>query len=262
LAVSIFETIPSIPLHKVPPFSQNVKKVLRQTDVFIAYTNRSAEYLRQLSVAEEKIRVVYPGVDLQRFHPSKGQNHESIRILFVGGFAGEKGLMVLLKAFASLYVDEPEVELWVCTKPRNRRVEALIEVYSRKYPVKALGYVDYDRIPEIYRQCDVFCLPSFDKRRWGVRVWEEEFGFALVEAMASGLPIVATNCGAMPEIVGNENLVVPQKSVGALRWALCKLVEDEGYRFHLAKANRERAKKLFDIETQRSAVNEVLGELF
>jgi glycosyltransferase involved in cell wall biosynthesis len=209
-----------MPMHKVPPFSRNVKEVLRQADVFIAYTNRSADYLRRLSVPEEKIRVVYPGVNLQRFYPSKESNHESVRILFVGGFTGEKGLTVLLKAFASLCVNKPESELWICAKPRNLRERVLIEAYSRKYPVVAFDYVDHEKIPDIYRQCDVFCLPSFDKRKWGMRVWEEEFGFALVEALASGLPIVASDCGAMREVVGNENLLVSQKSVKDLYLAL------------------------------------------
>lgn len=261
LAVSIFETIPSPPLHKFPPFSRNVKKVLRQADIFLAYTNRSAEYLRKLSVPDEKIKVIYPGIDLQKFRPARERNHESIRVLFVGGFAGEKGLGILLEAFSKLCLDECDVELWVCAKPRSKVERTLIEEHSQKRPVKAFGYVDYDRMPEIYRQCDVLCLPSFDKRKWCMKVWEEEFGFALVEAMASGLPIIASDCGAVREVTGNDNLIVPQKSVEALYIALCKAVDDESWRSHTARVNRKRAEKLFDIEKQRVKIDKVLSEL-
>lgn len=261
LAVSVFETIPSLLLHKVPPFSRNVKEVLKQADVFIAYTNRSAEYLRQLGAPEEKIKVIYPGVDMQRFHPQKERNHDDMRILFVGGFAGEKGLTILLKAFSRLHTDAPQVEVWICAKPRNKEEEVLIQAYMRKYPLRAFGYVEHNELPRMYRECDLFCLPSFDKRKWGMRVWEEQFGFALVEAMASGLPVVAIDCGAVPEIVGSENGIVPQKSVEALCTALHKLVKDEDHRQYLAKANRNRAERLFNIEKQRTIIDNALNEL-
>jgi len=261
LVVSVFETIPSLLLHKVPPFSQNVKKVLKQADVFFAYSNMSAEYLRQLGAPEEKIKVIYPGVNMQRFYPQKERNHENMRILFVGGFAGEKGLEILLKTFSRLHTDVPQVEVWVCAKPRGREEEILIRAFMREYPLRAFGYVEHNEMPRMYRECDLFCLPSFDKRKWGMRVWEEQFGFALVEAMASGLPVVATDCGVVPEIVGSENGIVPQKSVEALYTALHKLVKDEDRRLYLAKVNRNRAERLFNIEKQRVIMGNVLNEL-
>lgn len=261
LAVSVFETIPSSPLHKVPPFSQNVKEVLRQADTFIAYSRRSGDYLRQLVVSEEKIKIIYPGVDLEKFHPPKEHTRSNIRILFVGGFAGEKGLDVLLKAFSRLHVDVPQTELWICAEPRSKRQKALIQTYTRKYPVKAFGFLNHDEMPDIYRECDIFCLPSFDKKMLGVKVWEEQFGFALVEAMASGLPIVATDCGVVPEIVGNDNPIVPQKSVGALYQALLALSNDEKYGKYLGIVNRAKATRLFDIKKQRLEMDKVLFEL-
>lgn len=261
LAVSVFETIPSSLLHKVPPFSQNVKEVLRQADICIAYSRRSGEYLRQLGIPEEKIKVIYPGVNLEKFHPPNERNHDNIRILFVGGFAGEKGLDVLLKAFSRLHVDVPQAELWICAEPRSKRQETLIQTYVRKYSVKAFGFLNHDEMPNIYRECDIFCLPSFDKKTLGVKVWEEQFGFALVEAMASGLPIVATDCGVVPEIVGSDNSLVPQKSVDALYQALLTLSKDEKYRKYLGTVNRAEATRLFDIRKQRLEMDKVLFEL-
>lgn len=261
LAVSVFETIPSSLLHKVPPFSQNVKTVLRQADIFIAYSRRSEDYLRQLGVSEEKIKVIYPGVDLENFYPPQDHTHNNIRILFVSGFAGEKGLDVLLNAFSRLHVDVPKAELWVCAEPRNKTQKTLLQKYTAKYPVKAFGFLNHDEMPDIYRECDIFCFPSFDKKVSGIKVWEEQFGFALVEAMASGLPIVATDCGVLPEIVGDGNPIVPQRSVDALYQALLLLCKDDKYRQSLGIVNRAKAARLFDIKKQRLAMAKVLLEL-
>jgi glycosyltransferase involved in cell wall biosynthesis len=261
VALSVFETLTSVPHHWIPPLSRNIRSVIRRTNLFIAYTNRSKEYLRQLSIPREKIEVIYPGTDLQKFYPPKNCNHSNLRILFVGGFAGEKGIGILIKAFSKLYRKNSQTELWICAKPRTDKEEAVIKSYSRKYPVKAFGYVDYNKMPEIYRQCDIFCLPSFDKSKFGVTMWEEQFGFALVEAMASGLPIVASDCGAIPEVIGSHNAVVPQRSVNSLYEALCEFIENENHRLRVGKLNRNRAKELFDIRKQRAKVDEILYEL-
>lgn len=258
LVISIFETISSPLLHKLPPFLRNVKTCLRQADAFIAYTNRSAEYLQQLSAPREKIKVIYPGIDLKKFHPPKKRDHSNLRILFVGGLAGEKGIDILLKAFSKLYRKNSQTELWICAKPRHDKEEALIQFYSQKYPVKAFGHVDHEKLPEIYRRCDIFCLPSFDKRKFGVTVWEEQFGFVLVEAMASGLPIVATRCGAIPEIMGPNNILVPQESEKTLFSALSTLINDSTLRVSMSKMSRQRAEQKFDIIKQRKKMNETL----
>ena len=61
----------------------------------------------------------------------------------MGGFAGEKGLDVLLKAFSRLRVDVPQAELWICAEPRSKRQETLIQTYVRKYSVKAFGFLNH-----------------------------------------------------------------------------------------------------------------------
>lgn len=260
LIVSVFETIASPILHKLPPFSHNVKKVLKKADLFIAYTHRSAEYLRAFGVSDDKICVVYPGIDLNTFCGPR-LNIDGIRILFVGGAAGEKGLKALLEAFTRLSTSRKNVELWICAKPRGKREAELMEAYSRKGSVVNLGYVPREKIPEVYRRCDIFCLSSHDQRRLGMKVWEEQFGFALVEAMASCLPVVATRCGVIPEIVGEKNLIVKQNSVEDISFALEHLVEDEDLRLRIGRSNRERAERFFDLEKQRAIIDKTVGDI-
>lgn len=261
LTISVFETIPMMPLHHIPPYQWNVRKVLKHADLFIAFTRKAASCLMSLGVSNEKIRVIYPGIDLDLFHPAKSRNHEKFRILFVGGYNREKGLSTLLPAFLRLCKDGFDIELWICASHATGEEERLTQIFAKKYPIRILGYVEHSKIPEVYRQCDVFCHPSFDRKKYGVKIWEEQFGFALVEAMASGLPIIATDCGVMPEVTGRENIVAPQKSVDALYLALRRIIRDDDHRRYLARRNRIRAEKLFDIRKQRKKLDEALLNL-
>ena len=82
-----------------------------------------------------------------------------------------------------------------------------------------------------------------------------------IEAMACGLPIVASDCGSITEVVGPNNILVRQKSVDDLYQALCKLVEEDDYRNAISKANRVRAEELFDIVKQKRKIGKALCEI-
>jgi len=262
LVVVSYETIPENPLLHLPPYQLNVKKVSEQADLFLAVTYKAAMCLHILGIPKEKVSVVYPGIDIQTFSPSRQKDSEVFRVLFVGRFDREKGLHILLKAFLRLYDNYKNVELWICGSTRTgKQVENLTLRYAEKYPLKMFGHVDHEKLPEVYRQCDLLCLPSVDREKCGMKVWEEQYGFVFLEAMACGLPIVATDCGAIPEIIGTHNVIVPQNSVNALYLALCKIFVNADYRQQIAEANRKRAEEEFDIEKQKEKLDMVFTNL-
>jgi len=176
------------------------------------------------------------------------------------GFRGK----AIKERFYSQNFDKGKLDLSLArarAKRRTGKVEALVYRYARKYPIRFLESVSYDKLPEIYRRCDVLCLPSFDRKMWWMKVWEEQFGFVLMEAMACGLPVIASDCGAIPEVVGPENLIVRQGSADNLFNALHEIMKNESFRGCLSEANRARAEKLFDIEKQRRKLSNILCKL-
>jgi glycosyltransferase involved in cell wall biosynthesis len=106
-----------------------------------------------------------------------------------------------------------------------------------------------DDIPAILAAFDLFVFPSH----------AEAFGVALIEAMATGIPVVSTNCDGVLDIVvdGDSGLFVDPRSPSQIAEALRRLVPDEGLRERLGRQARERVVALFDVEAQTDRIEEV-----
>ena len=148
-----------------------------------------------------RIRHVIPcGVDTEAFSPGNGKKSAPPAILFVGTMHGRKRGRLLLEIFRrEIRPAMPEAELWcVCDRPDDEREGG---------GVRWLGRVDHETLVDLYRRAWVFCLPST----------YEGFGVPYIEAMASGLPVVATpNVGAR-EVTreGLDGVLAPDELLGA-----------------------------------------------
>ena len=261
LCISSWETIPKNPLFFVPPYIFNVITSIKQTDLFLVPTRLAQDCLLGLGINRSKVKAIYPGIDLQLFSPAK-HNHQGFRLLFIGRLDEEKGVIDLLKAFIMLNVHHKEVELWICGPIRSGHLFASrLRKLAQKYRIKLLGEVPRQEIPSIFAQSDALCLSSFDRQKWGLNIWEEQFGWSLVEALASGLPVIATDCGAIREVVGDHNLIVNQHSVRELYLAMSRLTKDKELQGHIGMLNRKRAEKLFDLRLQRKKLDCALVNL-
>jgi glycosyltransferase involved in cell wall biosynthesis len=104
--------------------------------------------------------------------------------------------------------------------------------------VRFHGFASYDELPDIYRSFDALVVPSRRTARW-----VEQFGRVAVEAMASGVPVLASADGALPEVVGDAGMLVPEDDVQAWRRAISDLRDDLGARSRLALVAQARAQR-------------------
>ena len=194
----------------------------------------------QMGVALERMAVVPVGVDPEVFGPRPGIARVPGRIMTTASAdVPMKGLVPLLEALAKLRTEEPRAHLVVVGKPKpNSRVPAMLERLGLTDAVRFVSGVSTERIVELYAEAEVACVPSL----------YEGFSLPAVEAMACGVPVVATTGGAVPEVVGvhgETGLLVPPGDPDALAGALAATLADPALRGRLGEAGRDRALRQF-----------------
>ena len=157
-------------------------------------------------------------------------------ILFVGRFEERKGLPILLRAFAELKARVPQVHL-VVVGAGGRRKNYEEWVSRRAVPdVHFAGYVPDELLPAYYQHAAVFCAPN---------TGNESFGIVLLEAMAAGCPVVASNIQGFAELVvyGAHGLLVTPRSSSALSDVLTRVFTDEKLRTSLASRGADHVEQ-------------------
>lgn len=172
--------------------------------------------------------IIPNGVDLEHFTPDVAPIERfrdgKINILFVGRLEKRKGLDHLLKAYRQVKAEVPESRLIVVGP--GTRLRKKYEKHVRRSGLKDVvfvGYTSYDELPRYYKTADIFCTPATGR---------ESFGIVLLEAMAVGTPVVATNIDGYAGVMtqGKEGLMVPPKDDTELARALLSLMSDEPLR--------------------------------
>ncbi|MFL5516671.1 MAG: glycosyltransferase family 4 protein, partial [Gemmatimonadales bacterium] len=179
--------------------------------------------------------VIQNGVDLGRFRPranGRGASNQRIRCLAVSRLVERKGLDDLIRAFAALERGRYELEI-VGSGADAQSLRAMVADLGLEDLVHFAGPLDRVRTAARYRDADIFTLAS----------WEEAFGNAFAEALASGLPVVGTNVGGIPELVehGRNGVLVPPQDPGTLAEAIRFLGERPELRAEMGRRNRAHA---------------------
>jgi glycosyltransferase involved in cell wall biosynthesis len=164
-----------------------------------------------------------------------------LRIGYVGRLVEEKGLEELLRACAGL--SAPYALTLIGRGPLAEPLRALAASLGLGSRVHWIGGVAHGEIPTYLRNLDVLVLPS-RTLPW----WKEQFGRVLVEAMLSGIAVVGSDSGAIPEVIGDGGLIYPEGEPQALRACLERLASDPAERLGLAQAGRARALALYTDE--------------
>jgi phosphatidylinositol alpha-mannosyltransferase len=222
-----------------------LRTVYRRIAAPVAVSRAAAAFLRRAIPGE--VEVVPNGVDVARFAgpatPPAGLAEGRI-VLWVHRLDPQKGFPVAVRAFARLAADLPDVRLVVAGDGHDRDAVGLLSEADRTR-VSMLGPVPNADLPGLLAGAAVFVAPALG---------QESFGIALVEAMAAGVPVVASAIPGYDEVVrdGVDGLLVPPSDVNALAAALRRVLEDPDLAARLARAGPERAASYsWDVVTPR-----------
>ncbi len=203
-----------------------------------------------------KLRVVRCGVDADAFSPVGGREERSgpTRVLHVGRLVQVKGQAILLEALAELVRSGLDITATlVGDGPKRAELERLATELGIAGRVTFTGSVGQDQIRSYYAAADIFCLPSFAE---GVPV-------VLMEAMASGLPVIGTRVTGVPELVehGVSGLLATPGRTDEIVAALRRLASAPHLRASMGEAGREQVIAEFDLRTSAEQLGEIFGEL-
>lgn len=215
----------------------------RLFDRFLTVSRWSADLL---GAPPERTRVIYGGVDPERFRPDPRMPRDGV--LFVGRVTPHKGIDRLLRALP------PGAALRVAgsaghdPRPPERDYPDLLRGLAGDRRVEFLGAVPEPVLPELYRSAAVLALPSVERTCYGRRVAVPELlGLAAIEAMASGTPVVASRVGGLAEVVrdGETGFLVEPGDVEALRDRLARVLSDRRLAARLGDNARRLALERF-----------------
>lgn len=240
-------TFQNISKHYPPPIDRIERHVMDRADAWIAFGQTVYDTLRdRAGYSDKPARVLSPGVDTETFRPDPvaranmrnkfGWRSDEPVVGFAGRFVEEKGVDTVLHAFSH------SKQRWNVLFVGGGSLVARIESLRLQHPprVRLARDVAHSDMPSYLRAMDLLCAPS----RTTVR-WREQFGRMLIEAMACGVPVVASDSGEIPYVVQDAGVLIPENDLVQWTESVDRLMADSAARAQLATRGLARARAQF-----------------
>ena len=210
-------------------FTAQARQAAERSDLIIAISQFTAHQVEELlGVEPSRIRVIHHGTRLPSSAPSEQRQN---LILTVGAIQKRKNIARLVKAFERTPAGWRLAIAGAANGYGAAEQLSAIEESPRRADVDVLGYVSDQQLQSLYSRASIFAFPSLD----------EGFGMPVLDAMAHGIPVVASNRSAIPEAAGDAALLVDPESVEELGEAVHRLTSDPLLREELASRGHDRA---------------------
>ncbi len=256
-AASLFFTWQNLNRRYPWPFRAFEVANYRRAAYAIAGNRAAVDVLRAKGYRGPAAVIPQFGVDPEIFRPRPAANRP--RSVFTIGYAGalipEKGVAVLLRACAGL-PDAGWRLVIVGDGPERSRLLALAGELGISNRTDFLGPRSSTQMPDVYPAFDALVLPSLSRPNW-----KEQFGRVLIEAMACGLPVIGSDSGEIPNVVGDCGLIFPEGDAGALRDCIAGLRADLEHRTRLGASGRQRVLAEFTQSRIAAATHQVYLEI-
>jgi glycosyltransferase involved in cell wall biosynthesis len=240
---------------KTPLRRRLVRLALAPAARIVTVSESSRKFLAR-ALGEARVILVDNGVDPAAYAPTATPAHQPPTILFAGVLSPRKGLIDLIHASTELQRRGLAHQLLVAGGAPEEGPQAEAETReaaSHGAPARFIGTQPHEEMARLYRGADIFCLPS----------WWEAMPLTVLEAMASGLPVVASTVGDIPRAVeeGVTGRLVSPQQPAALADALDPLLRDPGLRTSMGQAGRRRVEKLFNIAGTCAAIDTIYRDV-
>jgi glycosyltransferase involved in cell wall biosynthesis len=218
-------------IHYASDLNFFTRKALQHADAVTSVSRFTADMVRRDLGFKGSIRVIYNGIDTDRFYPQQRTARKTIRVLVSGNLTRRKGADLLPRIARRL---DRNIEIVYTSGLRT----------SGKLPnllnMRHIGSIPYSKMPETYRNADILLFPTV----------REGFGLAAAEAMACGLPVVATDCSSLPELIvhGKGGFLCGLGNVQEFADRINTLAASPDVRKKMGEYNRARVEQKFTLE--------------
>jgi glycosyltransferase involved in cell wall biosynthesis len=251
-AIFSWENLDHVPTSK---FQRALERVLNnRVEGMIAGSDRARDRLRTRGFRGPITVAPQSGVDTTVFEPTDSNSElrtefgipsDSTLVTYAGRFSRQKGIDSLLDAIPTVVENCHDVAFLLIGDG-----EMAAEIRERlggdstisEHVTLVPEFQPYKRMPKILQSSDIVAYPSVT-----VDNWAEQFGYVVAEAMACEVPVVTTECGSLPYVVGDGGLVCPEGDTASIASKIISLVSDEGRRTELGKVGRNRVEEKFSL---------------
>lgn len=207
------------------------RRIWRASNKIIANSN-DLSLLAKKTIPEIPIDIIYNGINSEKFSPALKNEKGRKNILVVSRLIRRKGLEYMIAALPFILKSHSEVKLTIAGEGNlKEELETLAGKLGVLDNISFSGRVEHDRLPELYRDSDIFVLPS---------LWEG-MSNSVLEALASGLPVVVTDTGGTKELVKENGIIIVRESEVAIADAVLKILGDDPLRAAMGKKSRDIA---------------------
>lgn len=243
-----------------------LQPIFKEMDLFLAMSEDMKNDLLELGCPDSKIKIHYCGVDVARFaFPERNYDHSGpLSILFCARLAPKKGVHIFLEALEMLRIQIdgriPFTVTIVGDGPLRYEVERFTKSSYWNKNVRFKGQVPYDSslFSQIYREADIYVLPSITAKNE-----KEGIPTTIVEAMASGLPVVASRHAGIPSVIssGLDGFLVSEGDVSGVASALTELLENAKLRETSGKSAAYKALTQLNITARTAQLENIYNSL-
>jgi colanic acid/amylovoran biosynthesis glycosyltransferase len=244
-----------------PAYREATRQMLAAVKLALVRSESLRRAVVDLGCDERKIEVQHTGIPLDEF-PFRERNFPprsgggEWRLMQAGRLIEKKGLPVTLRAFASFLTQYPNATLAIAGEgPLLGQLQDLARELRIDSHVSFIGFISQEELRDIFYASHIFLHPS----ETGPDGNQEGIPNSMLEAMASGLPVFATQHGGIPEAIENgvSGLLVPERNHDELGRALLDAVQDPGFLSRIARAGADVVRKNFDLCVQTRRLEDI-----
>lgn len=231
-------------IHYAAALRPFITMAVRSARTVTAVSRFTADLVHRDLGYQGPLPVIYDGVDTDRFQPARRANaRNEVRVLFSGNLTLRKGAQWLAPIARQLH---PNIHIFYTTGLRTKNH---LPATPNLIPI---GSIPHSEMPARYRQMDILLMPTV----------REGFGMAVLEAMACGLPVVASDCSSIPELLDHKKggFLCPVGDTRAFADSINRLAQSETLRREMGAYNREKAVSQFALEKMVSTYRRLFSE--